>query len=139
MDIIGTWKVKKVGIFDEEAGLQMKTLDELMAMEETDEIRETKEMAAATTLVITEEVMQMRLVVPQEAIDEAIAAGEEVPLNEDGTVTAQELPWKIEDGEIYYDTGDEVEIEGELLSSWVKAEFDEDGLFVMGVMALEKV
>ena len=57
MDIIGTWKVKKVGIFDEEAGLQMKTLDELMAMEETDEIRETKEMAAATTLVITEEVM----------------------------------------------------------------------------------
>ena len=139
MDIIGTWKVKKVGIFDEEAGLQMKTLDELMAMEETDEIRETKEMAAATTLVITEEVMQMRLVVPQEAIDEAIAAGEEVSLNEDGTVTAQELPWKIEDGEIYYDTGDEVEIEGELLSSWVKAEFDEDGLFVMGVMALEKV
>ena len=43
MDMIGKWKVVKVGVFDMDEGMQMKTLEEVMAMEDTEEIQETKE------------------------------------------------------------------------------------------------
>ena len=75
MDMIGKWKVVKVGVFDMAEGMQMKTLEEVMAMEDTEEIQETKEMAQATFLWVTAKTMQIRMVVPAEAIAEAEAAG----------------------------------------------------------------
>ena len=138
MNIIGKWKVGKVGVFDIDEGLQMKTLEQVMAMEETDEIRETKEMANATFLWVTAKTMQLRAIMPPEAVEEAKAAGEEIPFNKDGSVTLQKMPWKEEDGKILYNMGDECEIDGEDISPWQAAEFDEDGMLVIGMMGFVK-
>ena len=109
MNIIGKWKVAKVGVFDIEEGLQMKTIEQVMAMEETEDIQETKEMAQATFLWVTAKTMQLRAIVPPEAIEEAKEAGEEIPLNKDGSVTIQRMPWKEEDGKILCKMGDQGE------------------------------
>ena len=138
MNIIGKWNVKKVGIFDMEEGLLMKTLDELKAMEQTEEIAETLEMGSLTFMVANEETLKICMMVPAEAIEEARAAGEEVLLNEDGSVTVQEMPWKEENGELFCLTSDEGEIDGEAIDSWQPLNIDEDGLLIIGVMGLEK-
>ena len=79
------------------------------------------------------------VLVPESAIEEAKAAGEEIPLDEDGTAVVQEMPWKIENGEIFYKLEEEIEeIDGEPVDPWKKAEFDEDGLLVFFMMAFEK-
>ena len=138
MNIIGKWNVKKVGIFDMEEGLLMKSLDELKAMEQTEEIAEALEMGSLTFMVANEETLKICMMVPAEAIEEARAAGEEVFLNEDGSVTVQEMPWKEENGELFYLTSDEGEIDGEAIDPWQPLNIDEDGLLVIGVMGLEK-
>ncbi len=137
MNIIGTWKVKKVGVFDE-TGMQMKTIDELMAMEETDEIRESKEMANATFLYVTAKTMQIRTIVPPEVIAEAKEAGEDIPLNKDGSATLQRMPWKEENGKILFKMGDEGEIDGEEVDPWQAVEFDEDGMLRIGMLGFVK-
>ncbi|MBO5779137.1 MAG: hypothetical protein J6R82_06180 [Clostridia bacterium] len=138
MDIIGKWKVVKVGVFDEDEGMQVKTLEEVMAMEETDEIRETKEMAQATFLWITAKTIQMRLVVAPEMIEEARAEGEEVSVNKDGSVTVQRMPWKEEDGKILCKMGEEGEIDGEEVDPWQVVELDENGVMTIGMMSFVK-
>ena len=131
MNIIGKWKVKKVGIFDEENGMQMKTVDEIMVMDETEDVIQAKEMAETTLIVSENGTMSIRMVIPPYVVEEAKAAGEEIPFNEDGTVTVQEFEWKEENGEIFYNLGDEGEIDGEPIDPWIKAEYDEDGLLVL--------
>ena len=138
MNMIGKWKVVKVGVFDMDEGMQMKTLEEVMAMEETDDIRETKEMAQATFLWVTAKTMQLRAMVPQEAIAEAKAAGEEIPLNKDGSVTLQKMPWKEEDGKILCKMGDEGEVDGEEMDPWQVVELDEDGVITFGMLGFVK-
>lgn len=139
MDIIGNWKLKKAGIFDPELGFQMKTVEEIMQMEDSEEIQQTKEMINTTMRINEDGTLQIRILVPESAIEEAKAAGEEIPLDEDGTAVVQELPWKIEDGEIFYKLEEEIEeIDGEPVDPWKKAEFDEDGLLVFFMMAFEK-
>jgi hypothetical protein len=93
-----------------------------------------------TTMRINEDgTLQIRILVPESAIEEAKAAGEEIPLDEDGTAVVQEMPWKIENGEIFYKLEEEIEeIDGEPVDPWKKAEFDEDGLLVFFMMAFEK-
>ncbi len=139
MSIIGKWKVKKVGVFDEELGMQMKTIEEVMAMEETEEIIETKAMATAMSIIVSEESIQMRMIVPPKEIEAAKQEGEEILLNEDGSATVQEFLWKEENGEFFYEMGDEMEIDGEIIDSWLPIEFDEEGYMVMGMLAFEKV
>lgn len=136
MDIIGNWKLKKAGIFDPELGFQMKTVEEIMQMEDSEEIQQTKEMINTTMRINEDGTLQIRILVPESAIEEAKAAGEEIPLDEDGTAVVQEMPWKIENGEIFYKL--EEEIDGEPVDPWKKAEFDEDGLLVFFMMAFEK-
>ena len=139
MDIIGNWKLKKAGIFDPELGFQMKTVEEIMQMEDSEEIQQTKEMINTTMRINEDGTLQIRILVPESAIEEAKAAGEEIPLDEDGTAVVQEMPWKIENGEIFYKLEEEVEeIDGEPVDPWKKAEFDEDGLLVFFMMAFEK-
>ena len=138
MDIIGKWKVAKVGVFDMDEGMQMKTLEEVMAMEDTEEIQETKEMAQVTFLWVTAKTMQMRLIVAPEMIEEARAAGEEVTVNKDGSVTVQRMPWKEEDGKILCKMGDQGEIDGEEIDPWQELEIDEDGVLTIGMMGFVK-
>ena len=138
MDIIGTWKIKKVGFFNPESGFEMKTIDEIMTMEETEEVIQAKEMSQTFLKVTEDGKMRISTIVPPEAIEEAKANGEEVPLNDDGTVTIQEMPWKEENGELFYFAGGECEIDGESIDPWVKIELDKDGLLVMTMMAFEK-
>jgi hypothetical protein len=139
MDIIGNWKLKKAGIFDPELGFQMKTVEEIMQMEDSEEIQQTKEMINTTMRINEDGTLQIRILVPESAIEEAKAAGEEIPLDEDGTAVVQEMPWKIKNGEIFYKLEEEIEeIDGEPVDPWKKAEFDEDGLLVFFMMAFEK-
>jgi hypothetical protein len=139
MDIIGNWKLKKAGIFDPELGFQMKTVEEIMQMEDSEEIQQTKEMINTTMRINEDGTLQIRILVPESAIEEAKAAGEEIPLDEDGTAVVQEMPWKIENGEIFYKLEEDIEeIDGEPVDPWKKAEFDEDGLLVFFMMAFEK-
>ena len=139
MDIVGNWKLRKAGVFDAELGFQMKTVEEIMQMEDTEEIAQTKEMLNTTMKITEDGMLQIRILVPQSAIEEAKAAGEEIPVDEDGTVLAQECPWKIENGEIFYKLEEEIEeVDGEAVDPWKKAEFDEDGLLVFYMMAFEK-
>lgn len=139
MDIIGNWKLKKAGIFDPELGFQMKTVEEIMQMEDSEEIQQTKEMINTTMRINEDGTLQIRILVPESAIEEAKAAGEEIPLDEDGTAVVQEIPWKIENGEIFYKLEEDIEeIDGEPVDPWKKAEFDEDGLLVFFMMAFEK-
>jgi hypothetical protein len=139
MDIIGNWKLKKAGIFDPELGFQMKTVEEIMQMEDSEEIQQTKEMINTKMRINEDGTLQIRILVPESAIEEAKAAGEEIPLDEDGTAVVQEMPWKIENGEIFYKLEEEIEeIDGEPVDPWKKAEFDEDGLLVFFMMAFEK-
>lgn len=139
MDIIGNWKLKKAGIFDPELGFQMKTVEEIMQMEDSEEIQQTKEMINTTMRINEDGTLQIRILVPESAIEEAKAAGEEIPLDEDGTAVVQEMPWKIENGEIFYKLEEDIEeIDGEPVDPWKKAEFDEDGLLIFFMMAFEK-
>ena len=139
MNIIGTWKLKKAGMFDPDLGMQMKTVEEIMQMEETEEVLQVKEMLNTTMVISEDGMLQLRMLVPQSAIEEARESGEEVSLNEDGTVTIMECPWKIENGEIFYKLEEEIEeFDGEPVDPWKKAEFDEDGLLVFYMMAFER-
>ena len=138
MKMIGKWKVAKVGVFDMDEGMQMKTLEQVMAMEDTEEILETKQMAQVTYLWVTPKTMQLRMIVPPEAIEEAKEAGEEIPLNKDGSTTLQRMPWKEEDGRILYNMGDDGEVDGEEICPWQEAQFDEDGMLVIGMMGFAK-
>ncbi len=128
MNIIGTWKAKKVGAFDIDQGLVMKSVDEIMAMDDSEEALELKEMAR-TLLNITN--------------DGNISMYVEDPSKKSGKsrlMKVEEFPWKEEDGEFFCDTGDECEIDGEPVDSWMPLEFSEDGLliFAEGMLLLEK-
>ncbi len=138
MNIVGKWKVAKVGVFDMDEGMQMKTLEQLMAMEDTEEILESKEMAQSIFLWVTAKTLQLRAIMPPEAVEEAKAAGEEIPFNKDGSVTIQRMPWKEENGKILYNMGEEGEIDGEEIDPWKVAEFDEDGVLVFGMLGFVK-
>lgn len=138
MDMIGKWKVAKVGVFDMEEGMQMKTIEQVMAMEDTEDIQETKEMAQATFLWVTEKTMQLRAIVPPKAIEEAKEAGEEIPLNKDGSVTMQRMPWKEEDGKILCKMGDQGEIDGEEIDPWQVVGPDENGMLTFGMLGFVK-
>lgn len=45
MNIVGKYKVKKLGLFDIESGWKMVSVDELMGMEESEAVIQAKEMS----------------------------------------------------------------------------------------------
>ena len=102
MNIVGKYKVKKLGLFDIESGWKMVSVDELMGMEESEEVIQAKEMSETTMVVSEDGTISIRIVPSPETIAEAKAEGEEIPLNEDGTVSLQDFEWKEENGELFY-------------------------------------
>ena len=101
MKITGLWKVKKVGIFDPELGMQMKTVEEVYAMEDSEEVTQAKEMLETYLKVLENGTMRISMFVSEDIIAQAKAEGEEIPLNEDGSVSLPEMKWKEENGEIF--------------------------------------
>ena len=78
MNIIGKYKVKKLGLFDIESGWNRVSVDELMGMEETEEVIQAKEMSETTMVVSEDGTISIRIVPSPETIAEAKAEGEEI-------------------------------------------------------------
>ena len=137
MSILGKWKIYTVTTFDPEVGPKPLTYDEIMALPEDDPNAEMKEFAAAI-LEITEEALKVWLPIPEE--QRAEAAEEGVFVNDDGYACIQEQPVKVENGEYFYDSGEEGEIMGEQIDPWKKIELDENGRFAFNpLMVYEKI
>ena len=139
MSIIGTWKISKIMVFGADFKFTPKTVDEIMALEDTEENEEYKKMTSTVARFTEDNVMILAMKIPAEMIEEAKAEG--APLTDDGLVIIQQKPWKEENGEYFYDTGDTVEINGVPQSSFAKLAFDENGCLMLndGMMVFEKV
>ena len=151
-EIVGIYRVEKVmTMVGEDFGLY--TLEEVQADldrkqaagELEEEEREEYLKAFAAQIEVTEngeilEWMPIPAGVPQEAIDEALAAGE-IKAVRDGFFCMQSRPWKYVKGGFYYDTGEHRELFGEVQSSWDELKEDENGLipFGSGMMLLKRV
>ncbi|MCR5329569.1 MAG: hypothetical protein K6E62_00065 [Lachnospiraceae bacterium] len=66
----------------------------------------------------------------EETIKEAIEAGE-IEEYRDGMFCSKKQPWKYVKGKYYYDTGEHVELFGEVQSPWAEITYDEDGLLIL--------
>ena len=73
-------------------------------------------------------------------IKKALEAGE-IQDYRDGMFCAQKQDWKYVNGKYYYDTGEHMEVFGEVQSSWAELSFDEDGLLIMmsGMCRMKRV
>lgn len=128
MNIFGKWLVHDVIIFDEDQEVKHITVDEIKAMDDTEENADYKAMLNMV-IVITPETMNTYLSIPEERIAEAKAEGLEI--TEYGALLeSREL--KKEDCAYFYDSGIDGEVGEEQVSPLVKLELDEEGLLVIG-------
>lgn len=141
MDFIGLWKVHSIASYTDDGMVFMPVEDYLNAPIPsyiTDAESVEGEMAdrrknASAIMKICDDGMIYNLMpipegVPQEEIDSAVEAGY-VKLV-DGMIAGQAMPWEIRDGELWYNTGDEIEIMGEAKESWFRAS-GEDGIITI--------
>ena len=116
MNLVGIWKVKD-------------SFQECMDNEEMDD--ETKSFLSAGFVFepdgLFKIVMDIPEGIPQEKIDQAVAAGE-IRLFDSRSMIVEEHPWKEEDGKYYYDSGIQGEVLGEPVSSWMEIQETEDGI-----------
>ncbi|MDD4142748.1 MAG: hypothetical protein PHR20_08210 [Bacteroidales bacterium] len=121
MDIIGKWKVKELGVLDENMdNLVWKTVDEIMSDENIDEsdystfidgvMQFTEDGTFETLLPVPPDL-------PQSEIDEAIAQGMAI---RDGYAVLESKEWKAENGKNMLNTDTEGELLGEKVSPWVE-------------------
>lgn len=128
MNIFGKWLVHDVIIFDEDQEVKHITVDEIKAMDDTEENADYKAMLNMV-IVISLETMNTYLSIPEERIAEAKAEGLEI--TEYGALLeSREL--KKEDCAYFYDSGIDGEVGEEQVSPLVKLELDEEGLLVIG-------
>ncbi len=132
MNIFGKWLVHDVITFDVDQKVKHITVDEIKAMDDTEENTDYKAMLNMV-IVVTPETMNTYLSIPEERIAEAKAEGLEI--TEYGALLeSREL--KKEDGSYFYDSGIDGEVGEEQVSPLVKLELDEEGLLVIGGGAL---
>ena len=128
MNVVGIWKVKEVFSLNEDEGKWL-SFQECMDNEEMDD--ETKSFLSARFVFepdgLFKIVMAIPEGVPQEKIDQAVAAGE-IRLFDSRSMIVEEHPWKEEDGKYYYDSGIQGEVLGEPVSSWMEIQETEDGI-----------
>ena len=128
MNVVGIWKVKEVFSLNEDEGKWL-SFQECMDNEEMDD--ETKSFLSARFVFepdgLFKVVMAIPEGVPQEKIDQAVAAGE-IRLFDSRSMIVEEHPWKEEDGKYYYDSGIQGEVLGEPVSSWMEIQETEDGI-----------
>lgn len=137
MSIIGKWKTKKMLAFGPD-GMQLMTLDEAKTLDEETAEELVKTMTTTIVDINADGTVYTRIIIPADQIEEAKAQG--APLEADGTIIADRKPWKEENGEYFYDTGEQREIGGEAVSSWDKLSLDAEGYlpYASGMMLLEK-
>ena len=128
MNLVGIWKVKEVFSLNEDEGKWL-SFQECMDNEEMDD--ETKSFLSARFVFepdgLFKVVMAIPEGVPQEKIDQAVAAGE-IRLFDSRSMIVEEHPWKEEDGKYYYDSGIQGEVLGEPVSPWMEIQETEDGI-----------
>ena len=128
MNVVGIWKVKEVFSLNEDEGKWL-SFQECMDNEEMDD--ETKSFLSARFVFepdgLFKVVMAIPEGVPQEKIDQAVAAGE-IRLFDSRSMIVEEHPWKEEDGKYYYDSGIQGEVLGEPVSPWMEIQETEDGI-----------
>ena len=128
MNVVGIWKVKEVFSLNENEGKWL-SFQECMDNEEMDD--ETKSFLSARFVFepdgLFKVVMAIPEGVPQEKIDQAVAAGE-IRLFDSRSMIVEEHPWKEENGKYYYDSGIQGEVLGEPVSPWMEIQETEDGI-----------
>jgi len=151
MSYIGKWVFHSVASRDDNDELiymnaeeylkaPMPYVDESDEEAVTDEMNERKKMIGAQIKVCEDGKLYMLMPlpedVPQEEVDEAVAAG--VITLMDGMMTDKPAAWEERDGELWYDTGIKGEVFGEKADGWVKA-IDENGYFTFATTRFVKV
>ena len=132
MNIIGKWKVKKIGVLQPDFSLKMFTPQELETLEDAEEYIK---MASSVIEFLPDGTMNTLLPVPEELVNQCLEAGMEIV---DGFAIMDQTTWKEENGEYFYDTKIEGEIFGEKVSSFEKLKIKDDGI-LYSQMLLEKL
>lgn len=134
MSLIGTWKVKMVGMFDPDNGLKCVPVEEALASGDED----LAQMAAMVLKIDADGTMMTCVNLPAEIVEEAKAQG--APVTDDGMIIAEVGRYKEQDGKYYRFTGDEGEIDGVQLDGWEEISLENGLLSMMGGMVLfEKI
>ena len=135
MNIIGKWKVKKIGVFQPDFSIKMLTPQEIEALEDFEDAEEYLNMASAIVEFLPDGTMNTLFPVTKELEEQLIAEGKEIV---DGFGIMDTTTWKEEKGEYFYDTKIKGEILGEKVSSLEKLVFEGDCILV-SQMLLEKL
>ena len=135
MNIIGKWKVKKIGVFQPDFSTKMCTPQEIEALEDFEDAEEYLSMASAIVEFLPDGTMNTLFPVPEEFVNQLLEEGKKIV---DGFAIMDSTTWKEENGEYSYDTKIEGEIFGEKVSSFQKLEIEDDCILV-SQMLLEKL
>lgn len=131
MNIIGKWKVKKIGILQPDFSMKMYTPQEL---EEIEDAEEYLKMAGSIIEFLPDGTMNTLLPVPEELVNQCLEEGMEIV---DGLAIISSTIWKEENGEYFYDTKIEGEIFGEKVSPFEKLKVEDDCILYSQIL-LEK-
>ena len=127
MKLEGLWRVQEMLSFNED-GPFWRPAQEFLHDETLDD--DLRSMASWKFLFGADGMLKvlapLPAQVPQEAIDQAAAAGE-IRLFDSRTIIAEEHPWKEETGKYYCDSGIEGEVLGEPVSPWMEI-IETDGM-----------
>ena len=135
MNIIGKWKVKKIGVFQPDFSIKMLTPQGIEALEDFEDAEEYLNMASAIVEFLPDGAMNTLFPVTKELEEQLIAEGKEIV---DGFGITDTTTWKEENGEYFYDTKIKGEILGEKVSSFEKLVFEGDCILI-SQMLLEKL
>ncbi len=137
-DFIGKWRVAEMLWYnDKKEDFEWLHVEDFLSKPDID----TEYVHAAKTIVEFDE-SKIYLLVPipegvtQEEIDEAVKSGE-IQLK-DGLMFAECYDWKIENGKAYFDTQEEAEVLGEIVSPWHEIEEVGD-MIELQTFRLEKI
>ena len=133
MELIGKWKVKKVFCITPD-GMMGLAPEELPQGEDSDEYRRM-----SRTIFDFRPDGIAYLLFPTEDFA-AMDSGEDLRLL-DGMAIIEEHPWKEENGEFFYHTGMEGDVDGEPVDPYEKLIPDEDGCLPLtgGLLLIEKL
>ena len=133
MELMGKWKIKKVLCMTEN-GMELMAAEDIPETEDYDNYR----IMSQAIYDFRPDGIAYMLLTPEQFAQ--MDTGEELTLL-DGMAIVEQHPWKEENGEFYYHTGEEGEIDGEPIDPYEKLVLDDDGcLPIIGGMAiLEKL
>ena len=120
MNIIGKWKVKKIGVLQPDFSTKMYTPQELETLEDAEE---HLKMAGTIIEFLPDGTMNTLFPVPEEFVNQLLEEGKKIV---DGFAIMDSTTWKEENGEYSYDTKIQGEIFGEKVSSFQKLEIEDD-------------